>query len=155
MDLLIVILFSYERNEFILLLGWCKGFRGKIMIGVLAIIYLNYPDVWWHAIFEDLAREQWHHEHTDFNYPVKNRLVVKNYLKWQIVNVESIITPTELATTTLHFKAIKTCDFCTPWKQWWFLKIFARGALGTTTPIVWVWPSYNHAHIFIDGNMII
>ena len=32
---------------------------------------------------------------------------------------------------------------------------FDKGALGTTTPIVWVWSSYNHAHIFKDGNMII
>jgi len=30
-----------------------------------------------------------------------------------------------------------------------------KGALGTTTPIVWVWLSYNHAHIFKDGNIII
>ena len=26
---------------------------------------------------------------------------------------------------------------------------------GTTTPIVWVWPRYNHAHISKDRNMII
>ena len=40
-------------------------------------------------------------------------------------------------------------------EKWWFLKILRRGALGTTTPIAWVWPSYNHAHTFQDGNMII
>ena len=34
-------------------------------------------------------------------------------------------------------------------------KKFNKGALGTTTPIVWVWLSYNHAHIFKDGNMMI
>ena len=34
-------------------------------------------------------------------------------------------------------------------------KNFNKGALGTTTPIVWVLPSYNHAHVFKDGNMII
>ena len=34
-------------------------------------------------------------------------------------------------------------------------KNFNNGALGTTTPIFWVWSSYNHAHIFKDGNMII
>ena len=34
-------------------------------------------------------------------------------------------------------------------------KNFNKGALRTTTPIVWVWPSYNHAHISKDGNMII
>ena len=39
--------------------------------------------------------------------------------------------------------------------QWWFLKILTRGALRTTTPIVWVWSSCNHAHISKDGNMII
>ena len=40
-------------------------------------------------------------------------------------------------------------------KQWWFLKILTRGALGTYTPISWVLPSYNHAHVFKDGNMTI
>ena len=34
-------------------------------------------------------------------------------------------------------------------------KNFNKGALGTTTPIVWAWPSYNHAHVFKDGDMII
>ena len=34
-------------------------------------------------------------------------------------------------------------------------KNFNKGALGTTTPIVWVWPSYNHTHMFKDGNVII
>ena len=34
-------------------------------------------------------------------------------------------------------------------------KNLKKGALGTTTPIIWVWPSNNHAHIFKDGNMII
>ena len=33
-------------------------------------------------------------------------------------------------------------------------KNLTKGALGTTTPIVWVWPSYSHAHIFKDGSMI-
>ena len=33
-------------------------------------------------------------------------------------------------------------------------KNFNQGALGTTTSIFWVWPSYNYAHIFKDGNMI-
>ena len=33
-------------------------------------------------------------------------------------------------------------------------KNFSKGALCTTTPIVRVWPSYNHAHVFKDENMI-
>ena len=34
-------------------------------------------------------------------------------------------------------------------------KNFNKGALGTTTPIVWVRLNYNHAHVFKDGNKIV